>query len=35
MNNDEIIPALWSSDEFSEFDDDSDADLDFTLVIIA
>lgn len=34
MNNDEIVEALWSSDEFSEFDD-SDADPDFTLVNIA
>lgn len=34
MNDDEIVQALWSSDELSEFDD-SDADPDFALVNIA
>lgn len=33
MNDDEIIQSLWSSDEFSKFDD-SDADPDFSLVNI-
>jgi hypothetical protein len=34
MNDNEIVQALWSSDELSEFDD-SDADPDFALVNIA